>query len=240
MHRFYLAQKITGKTTSITDSEQVHHLKDVLRLKVGDKVTLFDSEGSEVGCRIMSLEKKQVNLEVNSRTEPETGKVTIAIGCAVPKGPKMDDIIDKLTQLGVDIIIPLLTERVIVKLEENKENRLERWRKIALSAAEQSQRNRLPSISPITTFKDLIQEAAKYDLKLIPNLEGARKSIRAVIPYPLPSSILVLIGPEGDFSPEEVLEAQQAGFIPVSFGNNILRVDTAAIAAAAYLRFSLV
>lgn len=240
MHRFYLAQKITDKTTSITDSEQVHHLKDVLRLKAGDKVTLFDSEGAEFGCQILSLEKKQVNLEVNSRTEPQTGKVIIAIGCAIPKGPKMDDIVDKLTQLGVDIIIPLLTERVIVKLEENKENRLERWRKISLSAAEQSQRNRLPSIFPVTTFKDIIKEAVKFELRLIPNLEGERKNIRAVIPSPLPSSILVLIGPEGDFSPQEVLEAQQASFIPVSFGNNILRVDTAAIAIAAYLRFSLV
>jgi 16S rRNA (uracil1498-N3)-methyltransferase len=236
MHRFYLGEKIEGKTASITDSEQIHHIINVLRLKAGEQVALFDSEGAEYLCLIKSPGKNKVDLEVKSRKEPQPGRVKLAIGCAIPKGPKMDDIIDKLTQLGVDTIIPLITERVIAKPDENK---LERWRKIALSAAEQSQRNRLPEISPITTFEEIIRQSSKYELKLIPNLEGERKSIREIVHFNSASSILVLIGPEGDFSPQEVQEARQAGFMPVSFGCNILRVDTAAIAAAAYLRFSL-
>jgi 16S rRNA (uracil1498-N3)-methyltransferase len=239
MHCFYLAQKITGNYASISDAEHVHHLKDVLRLKIGEKVTIFDSEGSECLCEINGLDRKLVGLSVISRKEAKPSKFKLAIACALPKKSKMDDIIDKLTQIGTDSIIPLLTERVIVKLEEIKDARFERWEKIALSASEQSQRNRLPEVCPVTGFEDLLAESGRYDLKLIPTLDGERKSLREVIPTPAPANILVLIGPEGDFSPQEVQQAKDAGFIPISLGDNVLRVDTAAIAAASFIKLAL-
>jgi 16S rRNA (uracil1498-N3)-methyltransferase len=151
----------------------------------------------------------------------------------------MDDIIDKLTQLGAAGIIPLETERVIVKLEDGHSSRLERWRKIARSAAEQSQRNTLPEISPVMTLSEVLAQSEDYDLKLIPTLTGDCRPLKSVLPSVKPARILVLIGPEGDFTPSEVEQSLQAGFVPVSLGGTVLRVETAAIAVAAYLQLAL-
>ena len=237
MHRFYVSQKIVGLSIIISDAGCFHHIKNVLRLQIGDKVTIFDGDGDEHICIITSLKKNQALMDKIStkKSRPELYKITIA--CALPKKSKMDEIIDKLTQLGVYAIVPLITERVILKINENTDSRLERWRKIALNAAEQSQRNRLPQILPVTSFKDLLAQSHQYDLKLLPTLEGERTSIRDVFPSPVSTSILVVIGPEGDFSPQEIRQSLDSGFIPISLGENVLKVDTAAIAIASYLKF---
>jgi 16S rRNA (uracil1498-N3)-methyltransferase len=239
MHSFYLSQKINGRTAAIIDPVQIHHLKDVLRLGVDDEISLFDDAGNEYLCAISRLDKKQVLCVIKELKLAPPRTYRIAVACAIPKQSRMDDIIDKLTQLGVDTIIPLLTERVIIKLESNQESRLERWRKIALSASEQSHRNTLPCLSRIMDFEEVIAQAGEYDLKLIPTLAGDRKTIKEILTKSSPISILVLIGPEGDFTPQEIGEAFQSGFQPVSLGDSVLRVETAAIAIASYLRFSL-
>jgi 16S rRNA (uracil1498-N3)-methyltransferase len=236
---FYLPGIVSGGSVSMKDAEQLHHMRDVLRLKIGDEVTVFDGEGTKYSGRIAGLDRKGAILDITQRKEVKPSASKIAIACALPKKAKMDEIVDKLTQLGVDTIIPLMTERVIVKTDENKDRMFERWRKIALNAAEQCQRARLPVIFEITGFKELLVDSAQYSLKLIPTLEGERKSLKTVLSAIALSSILVLIGPEGDFSPQEVREAVERGFIPVSLGENVLRVDTAAIAVASYLRFGL-
>jgi 16S rRNA (uracil1498-N3)-methyltransferase len=238
MHYFYIPQKISSGFVLISDAEQLHHLKDVLRLKIDDQVMVFDGEGTRYVCRIAGLDRKQANLFIISKKDIETPGSKITIACAIPKKAKMDEIIDKLTQLGVDTIIPMLTERVLIKPDEKKENRYERWGKIALSASEQSQRSILPVITKVTSLKELLAGSDQYSLKLIPTLEGERINIRLVKSADSTANILVLIGPEGDFSPQEVNQARDCGFIPVSLGQNILRVDTAAIAAASYLRFA--
>ncbi len=239
MHSFYLPEKITGDTASISDPEQLHHLRDVLRLKKGDEIIIFDSEGSEYLCTIAELNKKQATLNIKTRKTFPSSKLKLAIACAIPKQSKMDDIIDKLTQLGVSTIIPLMTERVVIKMEGTGETRLERWRKIALSAAKQSHRNTLPFISPITSLKEVLALSKDYQLKLVPTLAGERKTLGDVLARIRPASVLVLIGPEGDFTPQEIQEALQAGFIPVSLGDTVLRVETAAVAVASYIRLTL-
>ncbi len=151
----------------------------------------------------------------------------------------MDDIIDHLTQLGVARIIPMLTERVVVKLDEaGKETRLKRWQKIALNAAGQSQRNSLPSIDAVTDIADILSQSQDYDLKLIPHLTGEKKHIKDVIIGAAQKNVIVLIGPEGDFTPGEVEMALKAGFLPVSLGDTVLRVATAAVAVAGYIKFA--
>ena len=164
--------------------------------------------------------------------------MSLTIACAIPKSSGMDDVIDQLTQLGVERIIPMMTERVVVKLDESKKSaRLERWLKIAESASAQSQRSDIPAIEPVTPFKEVVSNSGSYGLKLIPNLEGYRQSIQEVMRGNETSSILVLIGPEGDFTPGEVELAIDKGFIPVSLGSTVLRVATAAVAVASYVRF---
>jgi 16S rRNA (uracil1498-N3)-methyltransferase len=239
MHSFYLPEKITGDTASITEAEQLHHLRDVLRLKVGDEITVFDGEGNEYRCTIRELDNKQAILVVKAGKPAQTPILRLTIACAIPKQSKMDEIIDKLTQLGVNTIIPLVTERVIVKMDEAKGTRLERWKKIARSAAEQSHRNTLPVISPVTNLKEVLNQSGNYQLKLAPTLEGERETLKEVLMDSKPASILVLIGPEGDFTPQEVLDILRAGFRPISLGDLVLRVETAAIAVASYIRFTL-
>ena len=151
----------------------------------------------------------------------------------------MDDIVDKLTQLGVDVIIPLETERVVVRIEENRRSRLERWQKIARSAAEQSRRNIIPSIPGILDFKAALAQAKSADLKLIPTLDGERKNLKEALTGCSFKDIFVLIGPEGDFTAQEVGQAVNSGFDPISLGDSVLRAETAAIAVAGYLRFYL-
>jgi 16S rRNA (uracil1498-N3)-methyltransferase len=239
MHRFY-ADRLDGSTVSITDAGQLHHLKDVLRLKVNDGVIVFDSEGSEYTGAITAIGRKQAVIKVTASKPARRNQIKLTIACAIPKGDCMDDIIDQLTQLGVERIIPMLTERVVVRLDETKkEARLKRWRTIAQNAARQSQRNALPLIEPVTDVASVISQSQNYDLKLIPNLEGERKVIKDVLAGPRTKNILVLIGPEGDFTPEEVELARGAGFIPVSLGDTVLRVATAAVAVASYIKFAV-
>jgi 16S rRNA (uracil1498-N3)-methyltransferase len=221
----------------------------VLRLNPGEKAVLFDEKAREYDA-ILQGSSHEVIFSVKERAAKiEPGKTNLTIACALPKKSKFDDIVDKLTQLGVNAIVPLITERVVVKLEKaNTEAKLLRWQKIAKSACEQSQRITPPAISAPVNFKDFLKRACpvdakrlygerEFDLKLIPTLEGKRNKLKE-LKLGTAANILVLIGPEGDFAPSEVSLAVKHGFIPVSLGSNVLRVDTACVAVASFIKLS--
>jgi len=246
MNRF-LVDKISPKDKYIilNDSSQLHHLRDVLRIKPLEQVIIFDNLGNECITRVCEIGAVAVKLIVIEKKEAKDPGVKITVACAIPKKVKMDDIVDKLTQLGVECIIPLETERVIVRLDKQKKiERLKRWEKIAISAVKQSQRSRLPLIKPVAGFKDAIlaahSAALNFDLKLIPTLEGERKTLKEVFSKTSKKikKVIILIGPEGDFTPGEVTLAKQAGFLPVSLGAQVLRVDTAAIAVVSFIKLN--
>jgi 16S rRNA (uracil1498-N3)-methyltransferase len=239
MHRFYLEDQINGEQAVIQDVDQLHHLRNVLRLKTGDQIAVFDSAGREFLCSITGITRQQALLKIVESKPVRPTRFKLAIACALPRKSGLDDIVDKLTQIGVDTIIPLLTERVVTKPEEAQGSRLERWRKIARSAAEQSQRSTIPSIPGILSFNELLVESASYVLKLIPTLDGERLPLHQILVGKIPASALVLIGPEGDFTHNEVKQAVCAGFQPVTLGDNVLRVEVAAVAVAAYLKLAL-
>lgn len=241
MHRFpYLSQNISEDKIVILDKEQIHHMKDVLRLKERDEVIVFDDKGNEYICFIKELINNEVILIIKGRqlSFKRGKKLNIAVACAIPKKSRLDEVVDKLTQLGVDRIIPLETKRVIISLDENKRNiRLKRWNRIALSASKQSQRNTLPTIEPVKSIEEVLSEQRDYDLKLMPTLSGRRKTLKQILAKSNnPKNILILIGPEGDFTEEEINLAKEVGFIPVSLGDLVLRVETAAIAMASFIR----
>lgn len=238
MHRFYVSsQNISGNKIIISDKAQAHHLKDVLRLKKNDAVKAFDEKGNEYSCLIKEFLNEQVSLEIKSKELVNPNKVKLTVACAIPKKSMMDDIIDKLTQLDVQRIIPLKTQRVLIKLDKDRENRkLSRWRKIAQSASQQCQRNTLPVIDTIKSIREVLSEAKNFDLRLIPTLTGERKPLKELFASSKPNNILALIGPEGDFSEEEVREAKKSGCIPVTLGDLVLRVDTAAVAVASFIK----
>ncbi|PIP21320.1 MAG: 16S rRNA methyltransferase [Candidatus Omnitrophica bacterium CG23_combo_of_CG06-09_8_20_14_all_40_11] len=240
MQRIFCSLKeIIADKIVISDPGIIHHIKDVLRLKIGDEVIVCDEKGNVYNSVMEGLTSKNMALKIKApKTASATEKkIRITVACAIPKKSKFDDIVDKLTQLGVDRIIPMQTERVIVKLDVRKANsRLSRWEKIALSASEQSRRNNLPSIEPIKSIQQILSEAADYDLKLIPALIDKRKNLKEIFCTTRPKNILVLIGPEGDFTPEEVNLAKNVGCIPVTLGDFVLRVETAAVAVASFIR----
>ncbi len=241
MNRFFSTQSnIFQNTITIVDYNQAHHIRDVLRLKPKDKLTIVDKNGNEYDCIIekiqntITLQIKNKRLSVNKQN-----KINLTIACAIPKKSNMSDIVDKLTQLGVDRIIPLKTERVVVKLDKHKESLLhERWKRIALSASQQSQRTTVPAIDVVSDIKKVILGSKDYDLKLIPTLPGKRKFLKDAL-NSKPKNILVLIGPEGDFADEEIDLAKRNGFVAVSLGESVLRVETAAVTVASFIKLYL-
>jgi 16S rRNA (uracil1498-N3)-methyltransferase len=240
MHRFYI-DRIEGETALLTDTVQLHHLKDVLRLQVNDEVNISDGAGNDYAGVITAINKKQATIRITAKMAAQVPSLKLTVACAIPKGSRLDEVIDHLTQLGVERIIPMQTERVIVKLDgAGAESRLKRWRKIAQSAAQQSRQSRITVIEAVTGFEDVIKSAHNYDLKLIPHLTGQRRLIKDVLAESRPKDIIVVIGPEGDFTPEEVTLALSNDFTAVSLGDTVLRVATAAIAAASYIKLSAI
>jgi len=237
MNRFFISAKnISDRQLVIDDLKQLHHIKHVLHIDVGEDIEACDENGIEYIAKLQQSKANVLIFKIMQIKEAQgsfLAKITIA--CAIPKNVKMDDIVDKLTQLGVNRIIPLVTQRVIVRLDKTKQiERVKRWEKIALSAAKQSHRSVVTMIDPITKLEDLFRQQNNFDLKLIPTLAGNRKKLKEIIDKQ--RNILILIGPEGDFASEEIAQATEAGCVPVSLGATVLRVDTAAIAVASFIR----
>jgi len=239
MQRFFISSKDRqGDKLILDDQRIIHHARDVLRLKAGEMLTVIDQKGTLFECRIEELSDRGV-LRIIKETLPGLeDKIRISIACAIPKRAKMDDIVDKLTQLGVEEIIPFFSERVVVMMDKKKRHlRLERWRKIAESASQQSQRNRIPKIAEPCDFKEALKKADGFKLKLIASVCVAKKdSLKKRLDHSSAESVMLLIGPEGDFTPAEIGLAEKKGFLPVSLGDTVLRVETAAIAAVSFLR----
>lgn len=236
MSRFFISKDaISGKTITITGADY-NHIKNVLRKSAGDKVICFDSSGTEYDSRLSSIEKEMLTLDIfnESKKNVEPG-IKITLAQALPKSSKMDDIVQKSTELGVFEIIPVTTERSIPKSEKN-----ERWNKIAKESAEQSGRVHVPQIKNTVSFDELLKSCGNYDLKLLPwECESSRSLKAELINSKSASSILILIGPEGGFSPAEAEKAALKGFKSVSLGKRILRTQTAGPATLAMILYEM-
>jgi 16S rRNA (uracil1498-N3)-methyltransferase len=235
---FVLSKDIDKDTIRITDAGKIHHLKVVLRARIGQALSVFDELGKEYSGLIEAISAQGITVKISKKKQALLGgpKFNLTLAVAIPKKAKFDDIVDKLTQLGVVRIIPMKTSRTVVRLEPRAaQARLERWMRIARSAAEQSRRNGLPDITPVKDIEEVAVQSQDYDLKLIPALAEKQRSLKQVLAGVGSGNIIVLIGPEGDFSPKELAFCKKAGFIPVTLGKSVLRVDTAAVAAASYI-----
>lgn len=209
---------------------------------------VFDGNSHEYECLIESIFRNKVELSVGKIRKTVSGELVLTLACALPKKVKMDYIIEKTVELGVDRIIPLRTERTIVEYSSLKaKEKLKRWQAIALEASKQCGRIKLPEIEPVTLFRDAVSKIKEYDLALIANLEADNQDLKAVMSnfsrcggIPLKAgkgqSIIIFIGPEGDFSPREIKLAEENGCSGVSLGDLVLKVDTAAISVIAFLR----
>lgn len=240
MSRFYVEPEFVRQDRIYVRGKQQHHIQDVMRLDIGDEVVAFDGTGAEYKGVIEDSSSREVVIKVTRKEIAAKKLPEITLGVSVPKLDRMDFVIQKSTELGVDRIIPLLTERTIVLLDEKKAaSRAERWRNIAIEASKQSGRAQLPAIEPLTKFSAGLSRIDKYDIALLPTLQGEPVSLKEALKDKACKNAILFIGPEGDFTPAEVREAKKAGCVCVSLGPLVLRVETAAIAALAVLFYEL-
>ncbi len=243
MHRFYLPQAFAKNPHQgeISDAQEIHHLKDVLRLKKGDAVTLFDGEGQQAPATILKIEPARVVFQIGRVEVEPTAQPRIVLACAIPKKSKFETIIEKCTELGVDEIIPLTTERTVIKVpKEQIARKTERYRSVAVNAAKQSARNTVPRIRTICSFAEAVGSLPDDGAAFIPTLGEKKHHLRTALQkLSNPKTLTFFIGPEGDFTDREVELAQKKGAAPISLGRQVLKVDTAAITvtAAAMIHF---
>lgn len=232
-------ENISKNSITILDRGQIRHLSRVMRLKVGGGLRIFDGQSREYECVISAIARDRVALAIQGvKKIAEDKSLSICLACAIPKKAKIDFIIEKAVELGVGRIIPLRTERTIVKIGlEGVQRKLKRWQAIAREAAKQCGRVTLPVIEPVTPFKDALGKIKEYDLSLIPNLGTDTQNINEIISNFKGRSIIIFIGPEGDFSESEIALSRAAGARGASLGDLTLKVDTAAIAVVSFLRF---
>lgn len=222
----------------LTESEE-HHLLDVLRAQPGDRVTLFDGQGHEALAQISLLPRTgkpgapRIAMTLVEMVRTVQPGVSITLIQALPKGQRMDWIVEKATELGASVILPIITERVVARLsEKQKTERRDRWQRIAASAAKQCQTNWIPEIGPVGNLSDAVRSCSTVDLLLVGALTPDARPLRAVLREAggeNPRTVALLIGPEGDLTAAELAEAGRAGAVPVSFGSVVLRVETAAL-----------
>jgi 16S rRNA (uracil1498-N3)-methyltransferase len=228
--RFYTCQSFDVPWLTL-DGEEAHHLRHVLRLKPGDEVVLFDGCGGEARARIRITRKQDAELEILSRrmTPPAPHRLTLAT--AVPKGDRFGWLVEKATELGVDRLIPLQTERSIV---DPRDGKLARMRQAVIAACKQSGRNFLMEIAPTCPFPEFLERELSGGCLVVADPSGG--------PCPpdllrTPPRLLLAIGPEGGWSPDELSRATQQGGHVVRLGDTILRMETAAVSLAAMARW---
>jgi 16S rRNA (uracil1498-N3)-methyltransferase len=239
MHRFFLS----NLQQPVLSAEEAHHALTVLRLKVGDTLNVFDGRGHEAQSAIAEIAKDTVRLKILTQTTTPALPFRVTLAQAIPK-KSMDLIVQKATELGVASIVPLASERTLVKLDDDSK-KMDRWREIALESCKQCGNNWLPEIQPPQKARDFLGSLPKSDLKLIASLQPDAKPLETILSgtsalgHSGTPSVLILIGPEGDFTPAELNLAKSAGCLPLSLGPLVLRAETAAIYTLSILHHEL-
>ncbi len=215
-----------------------NHIKNVLRMKEGEKLIVSNNGKSDL-CEIEGFIDSEVLVKVIEENYNDTSlPVKIVLMQGLPKSDKMELIIQKTVELGVDKIIPVETSRSIVKIEnKKKDGKTARWQAIAESAGKQSKRNYIPEISPILTFKEAIERAKEFDLFIVPYecKSGMTATKETLSKIKKDMTVGIFIGPEGGISEEEISKAESVGAKVISLGKRILRTETAAITAVAMI-----
>ncbi len=240
MYRFYFSDAdFKQKTIVIRDSNEIHHIKDVLRLKKGAVVQVFNAQSQEADIVLETVGESQVQGRVQAVRQAKDTGVKIILACAPPKKGKFELIIEKCTELGVDEIIPLQTKRSeVIFSSERMAGKSSRFEAVAMNAAKQSKRVNMPLIHPMTTLAAVLKKLDPQGLNLFPSLHNHPTHIRDVLlKADQTKPVTIFIGPEGDFTPDEVALALAHGCKPVSLGSTVLKVETAAIATVALARF---
>lgn len=242
MYQFFVEEEqVHSDSISITGGD-VNHIKNVLRMKNGEKIRVSSKSGQAYFCHISSILDDEVIAAIDSADETGTELDNhIVLYQGLPKGDKMELIIQKAVELGVSEIVPVAMKNCVVKLDDKKaKSKVTRWQAIAESAAKQSKRSLIPEVKMPMSYKEAVAYAKKLDVKLVPyeNEHGMAGTKAAMEQIKKGESIAVFIGPEGGFALEEI-EMVRAEMQLISLGRRILRTETAGIAALAVLGYQL-
>ena len=246
MHRFYLPPDQCRGNALRLDGREARHALRVLRVKYGELVAVLDGIGNEFLCTVESCSRDSVMLTVSLKhfTPPPPCPITLLV--AVPKGKIIEDIIQKSAELGANRVVTLLTERVVTRLgESDREHKRAQWQAVAIEAIKQCGAAWLPKVETPLTIGEFLARPATFEMSVVGSLQTERRHPREVIREfekasgRLPKSAAVWIGPEGDFTLEELKEIQDSGAQPISLGPLTLRVETAAIYCLSILNYEL-
>jgi 16S rRNA (uracil1498-N3)-methyltransferase len=238
MNRFYHSKSININETIIMDDFAAHHALKVMRLKTNDQLILFNGDGSDFTGQVIRISKRRVEVSIKSKKNIKNeSNLKVILLQALTSSEKMDLIIQKTTELGISEIQPIICERSIVKIKNEKiEKKLSHWRQVSIAACEQCGRAKIPTIhKPENIIKYLEKTESKKDTKIILSPE-ATKSLNNFIPN-MKQDIKVLIGPEGDFTKQELDFSIQKGFSPIKIGPRILRTETASMCILSILQY---
>lgn len=242
MYQFFVEDDQIGADVISITGPDVNHIKNVLRMKPGEQVRISNQRGRDFLCSVATLSEQEILLDIKERDIKNTelpSKIYLFQG--IPKGERMETVIEKAVELGVYEIIPVAMKYCVVKLDEKKaQKKTARWQEIARSAAKQSKRSLIPQIHPVMNFREAAAYAAQCDRCLVPyeNEDGMAAAKRAFEQLSDAGSISVFIGPEGGFAGEEI-EALRGRSQVLSLGARILRTDTAAITMLSLLMMKL-
>jgi 16S rRNA (uracil1498-N3)-methyltransferase len=265
MHRFYIAPENWNPDALKLSGSEMHHARDVLRMKRGDRAVLFNGRGREITAEIVDLTGDEVRLRRLQETETPPLRCRITLGQAIPKGKNMDLIVQKAVEIGAAEIAPLISERTIVDLgPKEAEQKQTKWQQIAIEAAKQCGQNWLPQVHAPRKLKDFFSTVEAgvltgkaphlppgtaattgFDLRLIGSLQPDAIHLKKILAdytgqhRDRPRNVLMLVGPEGDFTPAELALAKTNGCLPITLGPIILRVETAAIYCLSVLSYEL-
>ena len=227
---------------ALTPSD-AHHVSDVLRLGVGDAVVVCDGQGGEAEGVIAALSRDLVTVRVVSRRSREVPEWRLTLVQAVPKGDRMEWIIQKAVELGAWSVVPVMTEHGVVRLEGDRaEQRVKRWQRIAMEAAKQCRTASVMRVEPVLPLGEWVARHAREHTLVIGSLEAEARplgDVLAGVRAQTPGALAFLVGPEGDFSSRELAAARAAGAQAASFGRRVLRVETAAVYALSVMAYEL-
>jgi len=243
MYHFYVEPEAVSVDTARITGGDVNHIKNVLRMHPGEEIMILDGSGMEYRCEIETISDEVLARVLEAKKTEAELSVRLLLFQGLPKKDKMELIIQKAVELGVSEIIPVLTKRTVVKLEDKKkeQKKLERWQAIAEAAAKQSGRGIIPKVCEAVKFTEAVKQAETLDEALIPyelaeGMDEARERIRGLHDK---KTIGIFIGPEGGFEEEEIALAANAGIHPITLGKRILRTETAGLCILSVIMFEL-
>lgn len=247
MHRFYVSPENWDPRGLTLRGSEAHHAGNVLRMEAGDKLVLFNGEGRELTAEIAHIADDEIRLRKLHESETAPLRCKIILGQAIPKGKNMDLIVQKAVEIGAAEIAPIISDRTIVHVDsETGSQKQARWQQIAIEAAKQCGQNWLPHVHPPKKLAEFFSTSDQpFDVRLIGSLQPDAQQLRKILnTYSSdhgnrPQRVLMLIGPEGDFTPAELALARRYGCLPITLGPIILRVETAAIYCLSVLSYEL-